>query len=634
MMNRKRWKHLIAAVMCATLVLSTPAVYAAEEQPNVQTEVKEEKAQDTEQKKEEVKEEVTSADTMQETTDTNTSQVESSASKDIKETPENNRYPSAIYQHAIYLGTGDVTFKFDKGAGDYEVKDIKKVQVFFDGLLDIDSSAKDETLFSYDLDKGEFTMKESILKGSQKESLYCVTLVVTLKNNESYVLSSSTNGNWQYVYVDEESNTDENGFVIKDGVLVKYTGTASEVTIPEGVTSIGERAFFQNKNITGLTFPSSLKSIGDFAFEACSNLGDLTIPSNITYIGMGAFMAESATAMKNLTINGNNTTIADGAFAYRDLKEVILSGSFTSIGQAAFDAQAMNSVLNITVNGVIESLGDAFPMTSIGKFIVNGDIKHIEGDNIFINAGKVTIYCKEGSYIQTYAKDRNISFVVIKGTPDEPSNPKHEVTLPVGQTSLPKSEMQNLLAKNATDDIVLKTPSGVAFTFPKGSMKLIDGKENYDFGVELITDFNKVTNTPFNKDTFAFQINYNYDGELPGTAKISIPVDSKWVGKTLYYYRIMGEGIFDFTDSAVVDANGMYTITQTHCSDYVATTQAPDNNGNPTKPSNNNTINTNTKTTATTSPKTGDTSAIWLYLALMMGAGVSVIVAKRKSKIK
>ena len=35
----------------------------------------------------------------------------------------------------------------------------------------------------------------------------------------------------------------ENVFVIEDGLLKEYLGSDSEVTIPEGVTSIGEGAF-------------------------------------------------------------------------------------------------------------------------------------------------------------------------------------------------------------------------------------------------------------------------------------------------------------------------------------------------------------------------------------------------------
>lgn len=41
----------------------------------------------------------------------------------------------------------------------------------------------------------------------------------------------------------ESRAADTDGFEIEDGVLKKYTGTATEVVIPEGVTSIGNQAY-------------------------------------------------------------------------------------------------------------------------------------------------------------------------------------------------------------------------------------------------------------------------------------------------------------------------------------------------------------------------------------------------------
>jgi len=59
-------------------------------------------------------------------------------------------------------------------------------------------------------------------------------------------------------------------FEMKGTVLVKYNGNATNVTIPEGVTSIGVMAFFRNKTMVGITIPSSVASIGMWAFAGCS----------------------------------------------------------------------------------------------------------------------------------------------------------------------------------------------------------------------------------------------------------------------------------------------------------------------------------------------------------------------------
>ncbi len=66
--------------------------------------------------------------------------------------------------------------------------------------------------------------------------------------------------------------TNLSDFVIEDGVLKKYRGSGGDVTIPSGVTSIGERAFWYCSGLTSAEIPKSVTSIGRRAFEGCSGL--------------------------------------------------------------------------------------------------------------------------------------------------------------------------------------------------------------------------------------------------------------------------------------------------------------------------------------------------------------------------
>ena len=61
--------------------------------------------------------------------------------------------------------------------------------------------------------------------------------------------------------------------------VIAYWGENSEVTIPEGVQSIGDCAFEYCNSLISLTLPSSLQSIGDSAFWGCKSLSTLYIPA-------------------------------------------------------------------------------------------------------------------------------------------------------------------------------------------------------------------------------------------------------------------------------------------------------------------------------------------------------------------
>lgn len=61
------------------------------------------------------------------------------------------------------------------------------------------------------------------------------------------------------------------------------------VTIEDGVTSIGDYAFYRSYDLTDVTIPDSVTQIGKGAFYSCKSITKLTISEYITEIGEGAF---------------------------------------------------------------------------------------------------------------------------------------------------------------------------------------------------------------------------------------------------------------------------------------------------------------------------------------------------------
>ncbi len=74
----------------------------------------------------------------------------------------------------------------------------------------------------------------------------------------------------------------------------------TSVTIPEGCTTIGEYAFNNCQHITTATLPNSLTYVGSFAFASCANM-HTSLPGGITYIGERAF--NGAPLASNIVVN-------------------------------------------------------------------------------------------------------------------------------------------------------------------------------------------------------------------------------------------------------------------------------------------------------------------------------------------
>ena len=83
-------------------------------------------------------------------------------------------------------------------------------------------------------------------------------------------------------------------------------------TIPNSVTSIGDRAFYGCSELTSVTIPNSVTFIGNFAFSGCSGLTSVTIPNSVTTIGSYAF--HGCSGLTSVTIPNSVTFIGKYAF--------------------------------------------------------------------------------------------------------------------------------------------------------------------------------------------------------------------------------------------------------------------------------------------------------------------------------
>ncbi len=130
----------------------------------------------------------------------------------------------------------------------------------------------------------------------------------------------------------------------------------TSVSIPNSVTSIGERAFAYCISLTSITIPDSVTNIDEEAFMYCFSLTSVTIGNSVTSIGYRAF--SNCSSLTSITIPDSVTSIGSYAFAYcSSLTSISIPDSVTSIGSYAFYWCA--SLTSVTIGNGVTSIGDS-----------------------------------------------------------------------------------------------------------------------------------------------------------------------------------------------------------------------------------------------------------------------------------
>ncbi len=209
-----------------------------------------------------------------------------------------------------------------------------------------------------------------------------------------------------------------------------------DVYIEEGVTGIGEKAFYECKDIKQVRIPESVKKIGNHAFAYCESLKTINLPGSIENIEKNAFFA--CKSLGEIEIPNKVATICKATFSCCDnlisvtlpeglkqieasafnncakLEKITLPYGLETIGEEAFSWSGLKNIVIPDSVTLIDSKAFSIPFHSVKVLIPDSVLKIRDGS--FANA---IIYCNENSEAERYAKENNITYKPISKW-DEP----------------------------------------------------------------------------------------------------------------------------------------------------------------------------------------------------------------------
>ena len=273
---------------------------------------------------------------------------------------------------------GDMTF--------YGCSSLESIEIP-SSVTSIGSNAIDKTTIIYTKlnSEGHRYAEESgqgyILEGEETENTEEISRNYEIKEEETWDVSANGDGTViaKWTLKDRTLRISGTGEMKdwkdnskEDWHNTQHTSLIENVIVEEGVTSIGDYAFYECSSLKSISIPNSVANIGWYAFLGCSSLGNITIPQSVTSIGSGVFYECSSltsinipssitsigwyafyrcSSLESITIPEGVTSIEDGAF-YRcsSLKSISIPNSVTSIGSYAFRGCSSLESINVDKN--------------------------------------------------------------------------------------------------------------------------------------------------------------------------------------------------------------------------------------------------------------------------------------------
>lgn len=144
---------------------------------------------------------------------------------------------------------------------------------------------------------------------------------------------------------------------------------ATALYLPEGLTSVGDYAFYGFENISQLTIPSTVKTIGNGAFSIWKSLKEVHIPEGV--VSLGGWVFASCTSLEEVTFPSTLTTINYECFLNCPrLMDVTIPSTLTSLGRLSLGILASHAYnYDMIIRGVPGSNAQTYASTYLLRFV-------------------------------------------------------------------------------------------------------------------------------------------------------------------------------------------------------------------------------------------------------------------------
>ena len=176
------------------------------------------------------------------------------------------------------------------------------------------------------------------------------------------------------------------------------------ITLPEGLVTIGNRAFDYCTNLRFVDMPDTVNNLGHGAFAGCSNLRYVKLSENVRLMRNDLFY--ECTQLQTVLLGSQIKNVGSDAFAEcENLRTIYLPETVKKIGEGAFSG--CRSLKEVRIPDSVHILDmSAFDCCyEMNSLILGPNISHLKGIDevlsdweatIFVPRHKIDTYCQKG----------------------------------------------------------------------------------------------------------------------------------------------------------------------------------------------------------------------------------------------